>query len=277
MHFVAEPATQNTKPVQCYLCLQYNHVAKYCKNKQQICSRCGDNHQMDQCTAVSDLLKCYNCKGNHLATSNVCSKYIEQEKRLQSLVNQYTTSYKAALPPALNDLQEYPSLPSFTHRTQENLHNDFLDQLVNILSSKMEKIIEETTSRLIKSLQQRIKKIEKTVAAVENIISDDDMDIDSFGDSESDDDIKVLNNKKVKQQQKQSSVTIKPIKVKNITSSTLTTTTTNPPAITTDMPVKAQRKPKTTSKTVKRNRSPNSSLDSTTNDNKELKSNINED
>ncbi|CAF4815837.1 unnamed protein product, partial [Rotaria sp. Silwood2] len=78
-------------------------------------------------------------------------------------------------------------------------------------------------------------------------------------------------------QQKQSSVTIKPIKVKNITSSTLTTTTTNPPAITTDMPVKAQRKPKTTSKTVKRNRSPNSSLDSTTNDNKELKSNINED
>ncbi|CAF4074861.1 unnamed protein product, partial [Rotaria sp. Silwood2] len=41
-------------------------------------------------------------------------------------------------------------------------------------------------------------------------------------------------------------------KVKNITSSTLTTTTTNPPAITTDMPVKAQRKPKTTSKTVKR-------------------------
>ncbi|CAF2924253.1 unnamed protein product [Rotaria sp. Silwood2] len=123
MHFLAEPATQNTKPVQCYLCLQYNHVAKYCKTKQQICARCGDNHQMDQCTAVSDLLKCYNCKGNHLATSNVCSKYIEQEKRMQSMVNQYTTSYKAALPPALNDLKEFPSLPSFTHRSQEHLHN----------------------------------------------------------------------------------------------------------------------------------------------------------
>ncbi|CAF2967015.1 unnamed protein product, partial [Rotaria sp. Silwood2] len=183
---------------------------------------------------------------------------------------------KTAVPPALNDLQEFLSLSSFTHQSQEHLHSNFLDQLVNILSSKMEKIIEETTSRLIKSLQQRIKKIEKTVAAVENIISDDDMDIDSFCDSESDDDIKVLNNKKVKQQQKQSSVTIKPTKVKNIPSSTLTTTTTNPPAITTDILIKAQRKPKTTSKTVKRNRSPNSSLDSTTTDNKELKSNINE-
>ncbi|CAF4207168.1 unnamed protein product [Rotaria sp. Silwood2] len=227
---------------------------------------------------VSSGMKMWNkVKGNHLATSNVCSKYIEQEKRLQNLVNQYTTSYKTAVPPALNDLQEFLSLSSFTHQSQEHLHSNFLDQLVNILSSKMEKIIEETTSRLIKSLQQRIKKIEKTVAAVENIISDDDMDIDSFCDSESDDDIKVLNNKKVKQQQKQSSVTIKPTKVKNIPSSTLTTTTTNPPAITTDILIKAQRKPKTTSKTVKRNRSPNSSLDSTTTDNKELKSNINED
>jgi hypothetical protein len=46
MHFTAEPASQNTKPVQCYICLKYNHVAKYCKTKQQVCARCGDNHRM---------------------------------------------------------------------------------------------------------------------------------------------------------------------------------------------------------------------------------------
>ncbi|CAF4776350.1 unnamed protein product, partial [Rotaria sp. Silwood2] len=60
-------------------------------------------------------------------------------------------------------------------------------------------------------------------------------------------------------------------------SSTLTITTTYSPAITADNPSKVQRKPKTTSKAAKRNRSPNSSLDSTTTDNKELKTNINED
>ncbi|CAF3989682.1 unnamed protein product [Rotaria sp. Silwood2] len=197
MHFIAEAGNQNTKPVQCYLCLKYNHVAKYCKSKQQICARCGGNHHMDQCTAAPDLLKCCNCQGNHLATSNVCSNYIEQEKRLLNLVNQYTTSYKAASMPALNDLQEFPSLPSITHQQQEHLHNDILDKLVNILTSKIENIIEETTSRLMKSLQQRIKKIEKTIAAVENIISDDHMDTDPISDSDSDDDIQVLNGKKL--------------------------------------------------------------------------------
>ncbi|CAF5195719.1 unnamed protein product [Rotaria magnacalcarata] len=28
MHFVAEAAKHNSKPVQCYMCLKYNHVAK---------------------------------------------------------------------------------------------------------------------------------------------------------------------------------------------------------------------------------------------------------
>ncbi|CAF4699362.1 unnamed protein product, partial [Rotaria sp. Silwood2] len=199
-------------------------------------------------------------------------------KRLQSLVNQYTTSYKAALPPALNDLQQFPTLSSITQQ-QQHIHSDILDQLGNSLSSKMEKIIEETTTRLMKSLQKRIMKIEKTIAAAENIISEDDMGIDSISDSDSDDDIKVLNNKKVKQQRKQSSATTKPAKTKNNPASTLitTTTTTQSPSITTDTSTKAQRKPKPTSKTVERNRSPNSSLDSTTTDRKELKTNINED
>jgi len=75
MHFIAEPAIQNTKPVQCYICLKYNHVSKYCKTKQQICARCGVNHHIDHCTAASDLLKCCDCKGNHLAISNDCSFY----------------------------------------------------------------------------------------------------------------------------------------------------------------------------------------------------------
>ncbi|CAF0997008.1 unnamed protein product [Rotaria sp. Silwood1] len=142
IHFPAEPATQNTKPVQCYLCLKYNHVAKYCKTKQQICARCGENHHMDQCSAAPDLLKCYNCKGNHLATSNDCSKYIEQEKRLQNMVNQYTTSYTATSIPLLNDLQEFTSYPSIIKCQQEHLNSDILDKLVNILSSAYQKVHE---------------------------------------------------------------------------------------------------------------------------------------
>ncbi|CAF0718993.1 unnamed protein product [Rotaria sp. Silwood1] len=98
-----------------------------------------------------------------------------------------------------------------------------------------------------------------------------------MSDSDSDDDIKVLPIKTVKQQRKQSADTRKTLKVNSNPSCTLTTTTTQSPAITTDNPSKVQRKPKATSKIAKRNRSPNSSLDSTTTDSKELKTNNNED
>ncbi|CAF3452773.1 unnamed protein product [Rotaria socialis] len=70
MHFSAEAASQNKKPVQCYICLQYNYVAKYCKTKQQICAKCGDNHRIEQCTAANDAIKCNNCKRKHLATNH---------------------------------------------------------------------------------------------------------------------------------------------------------------------------------------------------------------
>ncbi|CAF4117201.1 unnamed protein product [Rotaria magnacalcarata] len=76
MLFVTE-AKHNSKPVQCYVCLKYNHVAKYCKTKQQTCARCGDNHHIDKCKGTADIWKCCSCKGSHLATSNECPIYKE--------------------------------------------------------------------------------------------------------------------------------------------------------------------------------------------------------
>ena len=87
MHFVAEPASQNSKPVQCYICMKYNHISKYCKAKRQVCARCDEKHRVDQCNVANDAVKCSNCKGNHLATSNHCSYYREQEKRMLNLIN----------------------------------------------------------------------------------------------------------------------------------------------------------------------------------------------
>jgi hypothetical protein len=103
----------------------------------------------DQCTVASDAVKCYNCKGNHLATSKDCSHYREQEKKMLNMVNQYTSSSKPiTTTPTLHDCNEFPSLPTMSQRLQDHLQNDFFDQMINVLSSKMEKIIETTTSRL---------------------------------------------------------------------------------------------------------------------------------
>ncbi|CAF5208443.1 unnamed protein product, partial [Rotaria magnacalcarata] len=122
MHFNAEAASQNKKPVQCYICLQYNHVAKYCKTKQQICAKCGDNHRIDQFTAAIDAIKCNNCKGKHLATANECPNFLEQE-------NSPTTTS-----PLLHDSNEFPSLPNIYQRQQGLLQNDILDELINLLT-----------------------------------------------------------------------------------------------------------------------------------------------
>ncbi|CAF1420975.1 unnamed protein product [Rotaria magnacalcarata] len=280
MHFVAEAASQNKKPVQCYICLQYNHVAKYCKTKQQVCSRCGDNHRIEQCTATNDAIKCNNCKGKHLATANDCPKFLEQEKRMLNLINQYSSTSKPMMSsPLMHDMNEFPSLPNIDQRQQNHLHNDIFDELINLLTTKMEKIIEETTKRLFKSLQQKIKKIEKTISSVETLINDDIKTSDSSSDS--DEEIQILSKKNNKQQQP-TATTQKPKKQVNKPTTTSADTTAKPPTTTTktstqsaittnDSVKKPTPKQKPTAKTSKRNRSLDSSLDSTIMDPKDRK------
>lgn len=260
MHFTAEPATQNSKPVQCYVCLNYNHIAKYCKTKQQICARCGDNHRMDQCTANSDAVKCHNCKGNHLATASDCPQYKEQEKRMLNMINQYTSSSKPTTPaPAIYDLLQFPPLPTTSQRQQDHLQNDFLDQMISVISSKMEKIIEETTNRLFQKLQQKIKMIEKSIGLAENN-QDNASTISDYDSNEESHDIKHI---KSKQSQHENAV-----KTTDSSKRTSSKAATAPKADVSKQPNNA----KEAKKKNKRARPSNSSLDNSTNDNnKDLK------
>jgi hypothetical protein len=269
MHFLAEPASQNTKPVQCYICLKYNHIAKYCKIKQQVCARCGDNHRMDQCTVASDAVKCYNCKGNHLATSNDCSHYIEQEKRMLNLINQYSTSSKPVThAPAIYNTNDFPPLPNVFQHHKDLIQNSLFDDILNALSIKMKTIIEETTNRLFKSMMQKIKKIEKSITNYNKNNEDDDAL--SISDSDSNEEGQVVKHIKNKQQQKAAAATAKVTTSSNVT-------TAKPAATTNTTTLKPSQKQKETTKATKRVRSPNSSLDTSTNDNKDSKTNNNDD
>ncbi|CAF2219262.1 unnamed protein product [Rotaria magnacalcarata] len=92
---------------------------------------------------------------------------------------------------------------------QGHRHNDIFDELINLLTAKMEKIIEETTKILFKSLQQKTKKIEQTISSVENLINDDATSSSSFLDN--DEDIQIVNNKNRNQP---TTTTTKPTKTK---------------------------------------------------------------
>lgn len=51
------------KPMRCFNCQEYGHIAKLCKGKRR-CARCGGDHEYGKCgTGVKP--KCCNCGGEH--------------------------------------------------------------------------------------------------------------------------------------------------------------------------------------------------------------------
>lgn len=268
MHFDAEPASQNTKPTQCFLCLKFNHVAKYCKTKEQTCAKCGENHRKDQCTVTDDQIKCANCKGKHEATSKECTFYQDQEKKMKQQVERYSSSSKLINTTPVFDVNEFPHLPMNQRQWQNNLPKDFFEEIVNVLSTKMEKLIEKTTTKLLAKLQQRIQKIEQSLGLsscsqgdnsnevdhpIDNNNNDNNQDEEEFiselsSEEEKNDAPKFIKDKrqqrgKVQQQPKSSDVTSKPTPTTTTSSST--------------KPKPKKQKPDNS----KRARSPNSSIE----------------
>ncbi|CAF4595603.1 unnamed protein product, partial [Rotaria magnacalcarata] len=97
----------------------------------------------------------------------------------------------------------------------------------------------ETTKRLFKSLQQKIKKIEETISSVETLINDDATSSSSFSDG--DEDVQIVNAKDKKQPE---TTTTKPKKQINKPTTTFAATTAKPTTTTTSAETTA--KPTTT-------------------------------
>ncbi|CAF1446819.1 unnamed protein product, partial [Rotaria sordida] len=152
MHFIAEAANHNNKPSQCYKCLKYGHIAKYCKSDTQICSRCGNtNHKYDTCPNSNRNPMCCNCEGQHIATSPECPKYKEYQQKLQRTTDQYTSAAKATNPFQLscnwNNNDDFPTL-----KTPERFEEI---QIIETITEKIMLIVEQATQRLFKILNQR--------------------------------------------------------------------------------------------------------------------------
>ena len=72
---------------QCFLCYQYNHIAKFCPNKTNspTCGRCAMSHDTKNCNSSTE--KCVNCSkaskpSNHCAFSYMCPLYELERKNL---------------------------------------------------------------------------------------------------------------------------------------------------------------------------------------------------
>ena len=63
----------NYTPQQCYNCLKYGHISKYCKNQEKTCFKCSrKGHDKDSCTFD---IRCLHCKEGHYSNNKSCPRY----------------------------------------------------------------------------------------------------------------------------------------------------------------------------------------------------------
>ena len=62
-------------PQQCFHCLKFGHISKYCRNANKTCSVCANpGHSSDQCGGE---MKCLHCASRtHKSTDKNCPKYV---------------------------------------------------------------------------------------------------------------------------------------------------------------------------------------------------------
>ncbi len=66
------------KPMQCFNCLRFGHLSKYCRN-EKICSGCGVPSHEGDCNKKY----CINCNEQHDAKSKGCQKFVEETNILK--------------------------------------------------------------------------------------------------------------------------------------------------------------------------------------------------
>ena len=73
------------RPTQCYKCLKFGHVSKYCHSSISRCYKCGSPDHDPRTAKCENQEKCFNCNGEHHAKSNRCvfHEYHTQVKLLQ--------------------------------------------------------------------------------------------------------------------------------------------------------------------------------------------------
>ena len=76
---------------RCYKCQNFGHYSKECTSQEEICAKCGDNHDTKNCTAT--LKRCINCvrdkstTHDHFAFDPKCPAMIKQQNSLKRKLN----------------------------------------------------------------------------------------------------------------------------------------------------------------------------------------------
>ena len=80
-------------PRRCYRCQKFRHTAKFCKETESKCGRCGQiGHEHDGCDETPC---CVNCKGDHPSSSRTCPVWKHEKSIVELQVHQSISFYEA--------------------------------------------------------------------------------------------------------------------------------------------------------------------------------------
>ncbi|KPJ05494.1 hypothetical protein RR46_00529 [Papilio xuthus] len=136
---------------QCYNCLRYGHLAKYCKNSMK-CSICTENHSYKDCNMTPDKAVCIHCKGNHLSISGQCPVKKQKIKENQAKLHKtpFVDLFNKNEFPELNKKNPKDALMSLLKN--DDIINIILNTVIKVLT--LNKSNEQTTisSQLVKDV-----------------------------------------------------------------------------------------------------------------------------
>lgn len=78
--------------VRCFKCQGFGHIGRVCRDEEQTCGRCTDNHKTESCKVDDENVRCNNCRKegrdeNHPTTWIGCEVYKRVEERYFKSVN----------------------------------------------------------------------------------------------------------------------------------------------------------------------------------------------